>query len=261
MNPTLELIHNRKSVRAYAPNEISLEVRHQVLMAAMRAPTAGNMQLYSIIEVTDQSIKETLVETCDNQPFIAKAPFVLLFLADYQRWLDYFRASGIEQECSQKGIPMRAPQEGDLFLACCDALIAAQTAVLAAESLGLGSCYIGDIMENYEIHKKLFALPRYVFPICLLCMGYPTQGQIDREKTSRFDREFIVFENQYQRLEPDDFEAMFAQRHTEMFKDRDEIEGAYNVGQRMYWRKFDSDFSREMSRSARAMLEAWIGVG
>lgn len=259
MNPTLELLLNRKSVRAYEPGAVSREVRDQVLAAAMRAPTAGNMQLYSIIEISDQAIKDRLVDTCDNQPFIARAPFVLLFLADYQRWFDYFRASGIEEKCSEMGVPMRKPQEGDLFLACCDALIAAQTAAIAAEALGLGSCYIGDIMENYEVHRDLFDLPRYVFPICLLCIGYPTRGQIEREKTSRFERRFITFENKYHRFEPDDLRAMFAQRHAEMFKDRDEIEGARNVGQRMYWRKFDSDFSREMSRSARAMLEAWLG--
>lgn len=259
MNPTLELLHDRKSVRAYEKKAVSREMRDQVLLAAMRAPTAGNMQLYSIIEITDQAIKDRLVDTCDNQPFIARAPLVLLFLADYQRWLDYFLASGIEQECAQKEIPMRLPQEGDLFLACCDALIAAQTAAIAAESLGLGSCYIGDIMENYEIHRQLFALPRFVFPISLLCMGYPTSGQQERQISSRFDREFIAFENKYRRLGPEEFEAMYAQRHAEMFKERDEIEGARNVGQRMYWRKFDSDFSREMSRSVRAILKAWIG--
>ena len=75
----------------------------------------------------------------------------------------------------------------------------------------------------------------------------------------RFDREFIAFENKYRRLEPEEFEAMYARRHAEMFKERDEIEGARNVGQRMYWRKFDSAFSREMSRSVRAILKAWIG--
>lgn len=259
MNHTLELLLNRKSVRAYEQKEVSQETRQAILRAAMRSPTAGNLQLYSIIEVTDQAKKDRLVKTCDNQPFIARAPYVLLFLADYQRWFDYFRASGIEEQCSQKEIPMRSPQEGDLFLACCDALIAAQTAAMAAESLGLGSCYIGDIMENYEIHKELFVLPRYVFPISLLCMGYPTQGQKDRVQTSRFDGKFIVFENEYRRLSDEDFETMFAQRHAEMFKDRDEIEGARNVGQRMYWRKFSSAYSREMSRSARAMLKAWIG--
>ncbi|MEX1329519.1 MAG: nitroreductase family protein [Desulfobacterales bacterium] len=58
-----------------------------------------------------------------------------------------------------------------LLLVCCDALIAAQTAVIAAESLGVGSCYIGEIMENYEEHKELFGLPKYVFLISLICFG------------------------------------------------------------------------------------------
>ena len=171
MDQTMELLLNRRSVRVYEGKELSKEVKKKIIAATLRAPTAGNMMLYSIIEVNDQRTKDTLVRTCDNQPFIAKAPFVLLFLADYQRWYDYFLVSGVEHRCEQKGIVMRKPKEGDLFLACCDALIAAQTAVIAAETLGIGSCYIGDIMENYEEHKDLFGLPKYVFPISLICFG------------------------------------------------------------------------------------------
>jgi nitroreductase len=89
MNQVIELILNRKSVRAYDAREISEQVKDEILQATLRAPTAGNMMLYSIIQVQDQSIKDTLARTCDNQPFIAKAPLVLLFLADYQRWFDY----------------------------------------------------------------------------------------------------------------------------------------------------------------------------
>jgi nitroreductase len=90
MNPVIELILNRKSIRVYKDKDISPEVKTQILAATLRAPTAGNLMLYSIIEVTDPNIKNTLTKTCDNQPFIAKAPWVLLFLADYQRWFDYF---------------------------------------------------------------------------------------------------------------------------------------------------------------------------
>ena len=75
------------------------------------------------------------------------------------------------------------------MLACCDALIAAQTTVLAAESLGIGSCYIGDIMENYEIHRDLLQLPKYVFPIALLCLGRPARELSERSRSSRFSRE------------------------------------------------------------------------
>ena len=258
MNPVIETILKRKSIRAYETNEIDAEVREQLLRATLRAPTAGNLMLYSIVEVTDPQIKETLVKTCDNQPFIARAPLVWLFLADYQRWFDYFIASGVQDLCAQQKTDMRKPQEGDLFLACCDALIAAQTAVIAAESLGLGSCYIGDIMENFEVHRELFNLPKYVFPICLLCFGYPTRQQMEREQTSRFHEKYVLFENQYRRLGGQDFDEMFGATHANTFHGRDEVAGARNVGQLIYNRKFSADFTNEMSRSVRLILKTWM---
>lgn len=127
MDSAIETILKRKSVRAYMDRPISADVKEQILYAAMRAPTAGNLMLYSIIEVNDPKKKETLARTCDNQPFIAKAPWVLLFLADYQRCYDYFVQCGSEEFAERSGLVWREPQEGDLFLACCDAIIAAQT--------------------------------------------------------------------------------------------------------------------------------------
>ena len=260
MNPVIETILNRKSMRTYEKKGIQADVRAELLNATLRAPTAGNLMLYSIVEVTDQHLKNKLVKTCDNQPFIARAPLVWLFLADYQRWFDYFIASGVEQFCERKGIAMRKPEEGDLLLACCDALIAAQTAVIAAESLGLGSCYIGDIMENYEAHRDLFDLPKYIFPICLLCFGYPTPQQKKREQTSRFQDKFILFENQYKRLSTEEFDEMFRETHAQTFRDREEVLGARNVGQLIYNRKFSADFSKEMSRSVREIMRIWVEV-
>jgi FMN reductase (NADPH)/FMN reductase [NAD(P)H] len=257
-NPTLRLLMQRKSVRAYTDQPIPPGVRDQILDAAMRSPTAGNMMMYSIIEVSDQAKKDRLVETCDHQPFIATAPLVLLFLADCQRWQDYYRVAGVEDSCKAEGAPFLQPQEGDLLLACCDALIAAQTATIAAESLGLGSCYIGDILENYEIHRGMFELPEFVIPIAMLCIGYPTEEQRQREQTDRFDPEFIWFENSYRRLMPDDYERMFKRRNQELL----EIvpsKGYSNEGHRMYRRKFSADFMAEMRRSVRVMLSAWAG--
>jgi nitroreductase len=257
MNPVIDTILKRKSIRAYEKRAIPPQVREELLRSTLRAPTAGNLMLYSIVEVTDQNIKDQLVKTCDNQPFIARAPLVWLFLADYQRWFDYFIASGVEQMCAQQKTPMRNPEQGDLFLACCDALIAAQTAVIAAESLGLGSCYIGDIMENYEAHRDLFNLPKYVFPICLLCFGYPTRQQMERQQTRRFQDKFILFENQYHRLSGEEFNEMFQETQEQTFNMRTEVAGARNVGQLIYNRKFNADFSKEMNRSVRAILERW----
>jgi FMN reductase (NADPH)/FMN reductase [NAD(P)H] len=215
------------------------------------------MMLYSILEITDQKIKDRLAVTCDNQPFIARAPLVWVFLADYQRWFDYYIASGVEEICVQRGMSLQKPEEADLFLACCDAMIAAQNAVIAAESFGLGSCYIGDIMEQYETHRDLLHLPQYVFPIGMVVFGYPTQQQKERDCPSRFDEKFIVFENQYRRLGRDEFDEMFAHLQSQLPKGK-AMEGIANVGQASYLRKFSADFSIEMRRSVRAILQEWM---
>jgi FMN reductase (NADPH)/FMN reductase [NAD(P)H] len=254
MNSTIEVIEGRKSIRSYEDQEIPEEVKQTILHAAMRAPTAGNMMLYSIIEITSQETKDRLVETCDNQPFIASAPLVLLFLADYQRWMDFFERSGIEARCVEMNAAMLQPEEGDLMLAACDALIAAQTAVIAAEALGIGSCYIGDILENFEEHQQMFDLPQYAVPICLLCFGYPTLNAKQRKKTRRFAAEYIVFRDHYRRLSSSEFETMFEpmEGHARELGDPDP-----DIGWEIYRRKFSADYAVEMRRSVKSMLHSW----
>jgi len=257
MNETLRIINSRHSTRAFSDRLISIEEKDLIFNAAFRAPTAGNMMLYSIIEVEDQSLKEKLAETCDNQPFIAKSPLVLVFLADYQRWWDYYQLCGVEEKAKELKRIIRKPQVGDLMLACCDALIAAQNAVIAAESLGIQSCYIGDIMENYEIHRELFDLPRYTFPIAMLCFGFPKSESTHRDLTPRFQPQFIAFKNKYQRFDREEFQKMYAHLE-EIFNKIDfPSTGAKNVGQQNYFRKFTADFSFEMSRSVSVMLKNW----
>src|SRR5512139_1638306 len=187
-NATLKVIEKRRSLRMYAPTPLEPEEKEAILHAAMRAPTAGAMMLYSIIEVEDQVLKDQLAETCDHQPFIAKAPYVLLFLADYQRWFDVFRDAQVEKRCQELDLPFRKPQTGDLLLACCDALIAAQNAVIAAESLGIGSCYIGDVLEQAETHAELLHLPNHTLPIAMVCFGRPA---VARHVTPRFTKHVV----------------------------------------------------------------------
>jgi FMN reductase (NADPH)/FMN reductase [NAD(P)H] len=257
MNETLSLIDRRRSTRAYLNEPLTQAEKDAILHAAFRAPTGGNMMLYTIIAVEDQALKDRLAETCDHQPFIARAPFVLLFLADYQRWFDYFTLSGVEERCRELGLAYRLPQEGDLLLACCDALIAAQNAVIAAESLGIGSCYIGDILENAEIHRDLFSLPRYTLPITLLCFGRPTREHDTASPTPRFAPEFIVQRNAYHRLNAAELERMAAPSQDRVFSAGQAASGALNYGQHQYLHKFIADFSVEMNRSVREMLKNW----
>lgn len=256
MNETIRLLNQRRSLRRFDPAPLSSEEKETILNGAFQAPTAGAMMLYSIIEVEDPELKKTLAVNCDDQPFIASAPYVLLFLADYQRWWDYYRFSEAESVCKEFDRSPRTPTEGDFMLACMDTLIAAQNAVIAAESIGIGSCYIGDIIENYEKTRDLFDLPRYTAPIALLCFGHPAEDQLNRKKPQRFAPSYIVHKNSYRRFSDAEFaemmpqaQAIRAQAIAPMAK--------LNPGQHNYIRKFTAPFSVEMTRSVRAILENW----
>ena len=250
---TLDLINNRRTIRAYDPKPLTQEEINTIIHGAMRAPTAGNMMFYSIIQVTDQKIKDKLAITCDNQPHIAKAPLVLIFLADMQRWWDYLKLCKTQELCSEIGEEFQTPQESDLLLACCDALIAAQNAVITAEAMGIGSCYIGDIMENIEIHREMLNLTRWVFPITMVCFGYPKGDKEKIPLTTRFSQKYIHFINKYKRLNERDF--------TEMFQDvkrRYDVKQAKNLGQKFYMAKLAAEYSKEMRRSVKVAIKDWI---
>ena len=242
MNEILRQLHDRKSVRVYEDRPVAPEVKQAILEAAIQAPSAGNMALYTILDITDQELKDKLAVSCDHQPFIATAPMVLIFCADYRRWYDVF-CEHVDE--------VRKPDMGDLFLAEADALIAAQNAVTAAHSLGLGSCYIGDITENYELHRELLNLPQYVVPAAMLCMGYPTAQQLSRPKPPRHDVTHLVHENGYSLEKSAEMTRMLA---LQQGKSGEELA---DYIRRFCQRKWNSAFSREMSRSCTEMVRHW----
>lgn len=244
MNEIIKSLKNRKSIRVYEDKPIPLEDKKLILQSAMEAPTAGNQQMYTILDITDQEIKDKLAVSCDNQPFIAKAPMVLIFCADMQKWYDVFVEGGASP---------RKPAEGDFALSITDAVIAAQNAVVAAESLGIGSCYIGDIMEQCEFHRELLHLSEYVFPAAMLVFGYPTKQQKERKKPKRCRLEDIVQENTYQRRNGESLRKMFEKETIEKGKTFEEWTRAFCE------RKYNSDFSKEMSRSVREYLRNYQG--
>ncbi len=240
MNEIIKSLFERKSVRAFEDREIAPCEKELILSSALQAPSAGNMTLYTILDITDQKLKDTLAVTCDNQPFIAKAPLVLVFCADYNRWYKLFT-----RHCPQ----VRKPSFGDLQLASVDAVIAAHNCVVAAESLGIGSCYIGDISENFEQHREFFSLPSHVVPVCMLVFGYPTKQQRDREKPPRFKVEDVVFENTYDNSKAMDMERMLVRRDG-----RENAEDLHDWVEKFCSRKHNGEFSIEMSRSCKEML-------
>lgn len=242
MNPTIELLNTRKSMRVFENEPIPEKDVRAILNASLQAPTAGNMTLWTAIRVTDEKKKHQLSVTCDNQPFIASAPLVIVFCADYKRWYDLFKTLKLDE-------PLRKPDMGDFLLAMVDTVIAAHASVVAADSLGYGSCYIGDIIENEEKQLEILGLPEYVKPICLVVYGRPTVQQMQRKKPARFRLDDVVCENMYAAKTP--------------MKDMLEIRQDLHDEMLEQWltafcrRKWNCPFSEEMSRSARKILDDW----
>lgn len=238
MSETLRILYERRSVRAFEDRAIDGCEREAILRAATEAPTAGNQQLYTIIDITDKEKRERLAVLCDNQPFIARAALCLVFCADCRKWYNAYLAAGAEP---------RAPGVGDLLLAVSDTNIAAENAVIAAEALGISSCYIGDVMERCEDMRALLSLPPYVFPAAMLVFGYAAESVRSREKPSRVDLRHIVHENAYRDMDEGELREMWGERAG--------IKGFDAYIRAFCERKYNSEFSREMTRSVAAYLE------
>ncbi len=254
MNETLRLIDERVSLRRYADHPIDPEQIDSIIHSAMRAPTAGNMMLYTILQVDDPKKKRRLAETCGH-PFIADAPLVLLFLADMQRWVDFFETNGVPAHCRETEIEYRMPDVSKLLMSCCDALIAAQNSVIAAESMGIGSCYVGDIMGHAEEHRSLFDLPPFALPITLVCYGYYPMD-LARSCTDRFDREFIHHRDTYRRFSGQELRGMLSDieaRFSSVLEKK-----RMNLAQLTYASFIMGKAAREERRGATEFLRDWL---
>lgn len=240
MNDVLKTLNEHRSIRNFNDEEISQENLDAIIEATLRAPTAGNMMMYSLIIVRNKKTLEILSETCDNQNFIKTADTAIIFLADMSKWAKYFKLNAIQYKAHMS----------DFVLALNDTLIAAQNSVIAAESLGIGTCYIGDIMENFEKHQEILHLPKYVFPCTMVVLGHYDQSP---KKRNRFDKNFVVFSEKYQPLEDE--------KILEMFKDKEETfkrsHPDKNFAKAFYNRKINSDFFKEMNRSIKKALDDW----
>lgn len=249
MNEIIQSLFDRKSMRVFEDKPVERAVRDLLLEATVQAPSAGNQLLYSMIHVTDPVLKQKLSETCDNQKFIATAPLVFVFVADHTRWQESFERAGANP---------RPLGVGDLMLAVTDTAIAAQNMVVAAESLGLGSCYIGDILGQCETLRELFSLPDCAVPVCMLVLGYPTEQQKERQKPPRFDVAYLVGENTYPHLSESQLKACFTDQFQRKYPlTRRTVEGELNT---FYIRKYQADFSLEMSRSMEVYLKSFPPV-
>ncbi|MFA7671932.1 MAG: nitroreductase family protein [Sphaerochaetaceae bacterium] len=258
MNPTIKLLLERRTHRSFTSENIKDEDLMLLKRATLRAPTAGNMMLYSVIEVADKSKKELLAKLCDNQIMIAKAPLVWLFVSDVRKWVNYYHESGAVKRGNDNNTEWINPSYGDFLLANSDALIAAQSAVIAAEALGIGSCYIGDVLENYEKIKELFNLPKYVSVATLVIFGYPKNKNKLQNEIIRAPMESIFMDECYKEPHLKELEFAFGKQQ-ERLKEQNRLpyNNSSTIADYYYLRKYTSSFMKEMNRSCGLLIKEW----
>jgi FMN reductase (NADPH) len=165
-NPTLNLIRHHASVRHYTPNPVSRSDIETIVSAGQCASTSSNMQAYSIVAVAEAGKRQHLADLCGNQQFISEAPVFLVWCADLAR---------LDHACQLHGYIQDTDYMESFLVAAIDTALAAQNAALAAESLGLGICYIGSIRNNPQEVISLLELPTLTFPITGMTVGWPTK--------------------------------------------------------------------------------------
>lgn len=164
-NKTMELLHERGSCRKFLDKTIPDEILNEVLGAGIHAATGGNLQPYAIIKITEKENKQRLVDECHMQSFVKQAPVNLLFCIDWRyigRWAE---------ECHAPFVASKSYRH--FWIALQDTVIAAQSICTAADSVGLGSVYVGTVESCFKELKEYFNIPVGVFPVVLVSMGYP----------------------------------------------------------------------------------------
>ena len=167
--PTLELMHRHGSVRRYKPDLVPESMIEQIVSAGQRASTSSNLQTYSVGVPYDLTKKQRIQEICGDQKHISQAPVFFLWCADFSR---------LQRVCKHQGYSVEAGYVENFMVAIVDTAIAMQNAALAAESLGLGFCFIGALRNDPDVVIDLFSLPELVFPVAGMTLGWP-------EKTPR----------------------------------------------------------------------------
>lgn len=171
--PTIGLMHQHGSVRDYKPDAVPQEMIETIVAAGQRASTSSNLQMFSVVAVTDAEKRIRLQELCGGQKHASQAPVFLTWCADLSR---------LARVCVQQGYEQEAGNVENFLVAVVDAAIAAQNAALAAESLGLGICYMGSLRNHTRDAIELLKLPRLVFPIFGMTLGWPVQPPLIRPR-------------------------------------------------------------------------------
>lgn len=204
-NNTIKTQLEHRTIREFTDEPVSEELIEQLVQVARHTATSNGLQASSIIRVTDPSIKKELADIC-KQEYVARMPEIWIFIVDQYRNGQIAK----ENNCQEESI-------GDMdrfFQGFTDACLTAQNVENAAESLGLGTVYLGSILNDPARTIELLKLPKLTFPAVGLGFGKPNQ---EPQLKPRMDMKLRMFENSYTTYD----------NYMDLIKDYDEIMETY----------------------------------
>ena len=192
-------ITNHRSIRKYRPEPIPDDVLRQILEVGISASNTGNMQVYSMIVTKDEDLRKQLWEAHFRQNMVLQAPVHITFCADVNRFSKWCRTRKAE------------PAYENLLWFCnaaVDATLASQNVALAAESFGMGICYLGTAVYNAGRIIDILKLPKGVIPVTALAMGYPDEQP---PLTGRLPLEAVVHQETYREFTDEEINSLYAE--------------------------------------------------
>ena len=231
------LLAKHRSIRKFRSEPIAPEVLQDMLEAASRASTCGNMQLYSLIVTQSRELREALAPCHFNQPMVKNAPVVLTFCADFRRFSKW---------CEQRKAVPGYDNLMSFMNASMDTLLVAQTFCTLAEEAGLGICYLGTTTYNPQMIIDTLQLPELVFPLTTITVGYPDgiPAQVDR-----LPLEAAVHDEKYHDYTPEEIDKLYAYKESlpenKQFIEENKKETLAQVFTDVRYTKKDNEFMSE----------------
>ena len=185
MNDVIKLLKSHRSIRKFSDRPIPRELLVELIQAGQGAATSSHVQAYTVIHVKNPANREQIAELAGGQSYIASCSDFLVFCADMKRPTEASERTGANV--------IRGMTE-QLLVATVDTALMAQNVATAAESEGLGICYIGGIRNNPQAISDLLKLPEQVYPVFGMCLGYPEH---EPEVKPRLPIEAILKEDYY----------------------------------------------------------------
>lgn len=194
-NSTLEVLLDHRTSRHYLPDALPAATVELLVAAAQSAPTSSNLQAWSVIAVEDKERKARLAGLTGGNAHIVAAPLFLVWLVDLSR----LRAIGHQHGNEGEGLDFHE----SFLIGAIDAALAAQNAVVAVNSLGLGSCYIGGMRNRPEDVANELKLPPETVAVFGLTVGYPDPS-VDTDVKPRLPQSAVLFREQYGEVRSED---------------------------------------------------------